>query len=148
MCFGLALSGCDMTFEPDLGQRDDASEQVIRAARDGDREELLNIALPEMQEREAAADALMDRVGRLNPSSYSVEYREHHGAPDNYIVTATDAGGNTASFELDWMPNGSLSWGQPAQQNLLLLHPAPKPHRTIVGGSSDQPSPIRRIPAC
>lgn len=100
--FGLALSGCDMTFEPDLGQRDDASEQVIRAARDGHREKLLSIALPEMQEREAAADALMDRVGRLNPSSYSVEYREHHGAPDNYIVTATDAGGNTASFELDW----------------------------------------------
>ncbi|MFJ4029322.1 hypothetical protein ACIPWF_18530 [Paenarthrobacter sp. NPDC089989] len=100
--FGAVLSGCDMTFEPDVGQRDSTSEQVIKAAQDGDRQKLLDIALPEMQGREAAADALVVRVGRLDPSSYSVEFREHHGAPDNYIVTAKDADGNIASFELDW----------------------------------------------
>lgn len=100
--FGLVLSGCDATFEPDMEMRDATTEKVIKAAQDGDRQELLDLALSEMQEREAAADALIVQVGRLSPSSYSVEYREHHGAPDNYIVTATDAEGDAASFELDW----------------------------------------------
>ncbi|MGP0222150.1 hypothetical protein [Paenarthrobacter sp. NCHU4564] len=81
--------------------RDATTEKVIKAARNGDRQELLDLALSEMQERDAAADALIVQAGRLS-SSYSVEYREHHGAPDNYIVTATDAEGDAASFELDW----------------------------------------------
>jgi len=76
---GLALSGCDRTLDPDIGQRNTAAEQVIRAAKDGDRERLLDLA-----------------------PTYKVAYREHHGAPDNYVVIAGDEQGDDMSFELAW----------------------------------------------
>lgn len=37
--------------------------------------------------------------GHALQSNYKIDY---HGAPDNYIVTATDDGGASASFELSW----------------------------------------------
>jgi hypothetical protein len=99
---GLALSGCDRTFDPDMGQRDSTANAVIAAAMDGDREKLLDLAAVDMQEREAAADDLILKASNFTTAGYEVQYMEHHGAPDNYIVTATDAQGGDLSFELDW----------------------------------------------
>lgn len=99
---GLALSGCDRTFDPDIGQRNSTAETVIKAAKDGDRQKLLDLALVDMQEREAAADTLIAEASRLTATGYKVQYQEHHGAPDNYIVTATDDQSGDLSFELAW----------------------------------------------
>jgi hypothetical protein len=99
---GLALSGCDRTFDPDMGQRDSTAEAVIEAARDGDRQKLLDLAAVDMQEREAAADGLIVEASKLTAAGFKVHYKEHHGAPDNFIVTATDDQGGDLSFELDW----------------------------------------------
>jgi hypothetical protein len=99
---GLALSACDRTFDPDMGQRNSTAETVIEAAKDGDRQKLLDLALAEMQEREAGAEALIAEASRLAAGGYKVQYQEHHGAPDNYIVTAKDDQGGDLSFELDW----------------------------------------------
>ncbi|MDR6637172.1 hypothetical protein [Paenarthrobacter nitroguajacolicus] len=99
---GLALSGCDRTLDPDIGQRNTAAEQVIRAAKDGDRERLLDLALVYMQDREAGADSLIAAAVNLDISTYKVAYREHHGAPDNHVVIAGDEQGDDMSFELAW----------------------------------------------
>ncbi|UTT69368.1 hypothetical protein NMQ03_19630 [Arthrobacter sp. DNA4] len=85
-----------------MGQRNSTAEKVIDAAKEGDRQKLLDLALLEMQGREAGADALIADAKKLDPATSKVEYQEHHGAPDNYIVTATDSQGHEVSFELDW----------------------------------------------
>jgi len=98
----LVLSGCDRTFDPDMGQRDSTAHAVIAAAMDGDRKELLDLTAVDMQEREAAADGLIVKASKLMTTGYEVQYTEHHGAPDNYIVTASDGQGRDLVFELDW----------------------------------------------
>jgi hypothetical protein len=97
-----ALTGCDRTFDPDTGQRDSTAKAVIAAAMDGDRQKLLDLAAVHMQAREAAADGLIIKASKLTTTGYEVQYREHHGAPDNYIVTATGNQGGDLVFELDW----------------------------------------------
>ncbi|WP_248761628.1 hypothetical protein [Pseudarthrobacter sp. SSS035] len=98
----LALSGCDRTFDPDMRQRDSTAKAVIAAAMDDDRPKLLDLAAVDMTEREAAADRLIVKASNLTTTGYEVQYKEHHGAPDNYIVTATDDQGRDLVFELDW----------------------------------------------
>lgn len=99
---GLAVSGCDRTFDPDAAQRNSTAETVIEAAMAGNKQRLLDVALTDLQEQETAADALIAQASQLKASSYDVHYEEHHGAPDNYIVSASDGHGGTLSFELDW----------------------------------------------
>ena len=97
---GLVLNGCEK-IDPDQGQRNSMSDSVIQAAREGDNRKLLDLSAVDMQDRETAADALIASARKLNPR-YKVEYQEHHGAPDNYIVSATDDQGASTSFELSW----------------------------------------------
>ncbi|WP_282332085.1 hypothetical protein [Pseudarthrobacter sp. AL07] len=85
-----------------MGQRDSTAETVIEAAKNGDQKKLLDLALVDMQDREAAADALIAEAGTLDTSGYEIQFNEHHGAPDNYIVTASDDQGDDLAFELDW----------------------------------------------
>ncbi|MFW0773286.1 hypothetical protein ACLRGI_08955 [Paenarthrobacter nitroguajacolicus] len=100
--FGLVLGGCDRTFDPDMGQRNSTAETVISAAKNGDQKKLLELALVDMQEREAGANELITKAQALESSGYEIQYQEHHGAPDNYLVTASDNEGDDLTFELDW----------------------------------------------
>ncbi|SKB72116.1 hypothetical protein SAMN05660916_02302 [Arthrobacter sp. 31Cvi3.1E] len=74
---------------------------IIEAARSGNKAKLLDVSSPNMQGRETAADALIAEARRLQ-GNYEIAYEEHHGAPDNYIVVASDEEGANASFELSW----------------------------------------------
>lgn len=98
---GLTLSGCDRTANPDQGQRAPAAESILQAAKNGDKAKLLDLSSANMQDREPAAEVLIANARELQ-SKYEIEYEQHHGAPDNYIVTASDDQGATASFELSW----------------------------------------------
>ena len=97
----LVLSSCDKTADPDIGQRDTTANSVLTAAREGDKTKLLELSAVNLQARETAADVLTTQAHALQ-SNYKIAYAEHHGAPDNYIVTATDGRGASASFELSW----------------------------------------------